>query len=266
MSEPVVLCDIDERKVATVVLNRPSVNNAYNAEVVAALTDTFMTLAADDTIRAVVVRGNGPHFQAGADLKWLDEIGRMDAAANLATSTKTAAAVRGLNEMPMPVVALVHGACIGGGTGIVAAADVVIASEEAVFAISEARWGVFASVIFPQLNAAIGARQVRRYAATCERFGAERAREIGLVHEVCPSGELDRALAPVIDGILRAGPRAVRATKRSVMTCAGDIMGDALFAEIVQQHADVRQSAEAREGFGSFLEKRDPDWYPGETG
>lgn len=262
MSDAVVLCDIDERGVATVTLNRPAVNNAYNAEVVAALLETFGTLREDESLRAVVIRGNGPHFQAGADLQWLDEIGRMDAAANLATSTRTAAAVRGLNEMPVPVIALVHGACIGGGTGIIAAADVVIASSDAIFAISEARWGVFASIIFPQLNAAIGARQVRRYAVTCERFGADQARALGLVHEVCTPGGLDEAAAPIIDGILRAGPRAVRATKRSVMQCAGQFMDERQFEELVQLHADVRQTAEAREGFTSFREKRDPDWYP----
>lgn len=262
MSNAVVLCAVDERRIATVTLNRPRVNNAYNAEVVAALIDTFGKLREDESLRAIVIRGNGPHFQAGADLQWLDEIGRMDPAANLETSTRTAAAVRGLNEMPIPVIALVHGACIGGGTGIVAAADVVIASSDAIFAISEARWGVFASIIFPQLNAAIGARQVRRYAVSCERFDAERAREIGLVHEVCAPGELDKAAVPVIDGILRAGPRAVRATKRCVMRCAEQFMHDEQFNELVQLHADVRQSAEAREGFSSFREKREPDWYP----
>lgn len=262
MSEAVVLCDIDERGIATVTLNRPAVNNAYNAEVVAALLETFGKLREDESLRAVIVRGNGPHFQAGADLQWLDEIGHMDPAENLKTSTRTAAAVRGLNEMPMPVIALVHGACIGGGTGIVAAADIVIASSDAVFAISEARWGVFASIIFPQLNAAMGARQVRRYAVSCERFGAEQARALGLVHEVCAPGELDLAASPIIDGILSAGPRAVRATKRSVMRCAGHFMDDRQFEELVQLHADVRQTAEAREGFRSFREKRDAQWYP----
>jgi len=263
MSEAVVLCDIDPAGIATVTLNRPQVNNAYNAEVVAALLDIFGSLAGNAEIRAIVVRGNGPHFQAGADLKWLAEVAELDPAANLATSQRTATAVRGLNEIPVPVIALVHGACIGGGTGIVAAADIVIATSDATFAISEARWGVFASVIFPQLIDAIGIRQLRRYAVTCERFGAEQAQKIGLVHEVCPPGGLDAALAPIIDGILRAGPDAVRQTKRSAMECAGAIMSDEVFERIVQQHADVRQSDEAREGFRSFVEKRDAGWYPG---
>ena len=189
MSNPVVLCETDRRGVATVTLNRPEVNNAYNAEVVQALLDIFTGLAAERAVRVVVIRGKGRHFQAGADLKWLQEIGRMDAEANRATSLKTASAMRGLNEMSKPTVALVHGACVGGGTGIVASCDIVIAERSATFAISEARWGMAATIIFPQLNAAIGIRQVRRYALTCERFDAERALSLGLVHELC-------ALAP----------------------------------------------------------------------
>jgi methylglutaconyl-CoA hydratase len=265
MSEAVVLCAIDDRGVATVTLNRPEVNNAYDGAVIDALLDTFARLAAHNELRAVVVRGNGRHFQAGADLKWLAAVARQDAAGNHATSRRTAAAMRGLNEMPVPVIALVHGACIGGGTGLIASADIVIATRDASFAISEARWGVFASIIFPQLIAAIGVRQLRRYATTCERFTAQQAQRIGLVHEVCEPGGLDTAAAPVIDGILRAGPDAVRQTKRSAMACAGTVMSDELFDHIVQQHADIRQSAEAREGFNSFIEKRDPDWYSGRS-
>jgi len=261
MSNAVVLCATDRRGVATVTLNRPEVNNAYNAEVVEALLDTFTGLAADPSVRVIVVRGNGRHFQAGADLKWLQEIGRMDARANRATSQKTAAAMRGLNDMEKPTVALVHGACVGGGTGIVASCDIVIAERSATFAISEARWGVAATVIFPQLNAAIGIRQVRRYALTCERFDAERALSLGLVHEVCAPGQLDTAAAPVIDGLLKAGPQAIALTKRSAMLSAGASMSDAEFERLVAEHAAKRQTPEAAEGLQSFVEKREAKWY-----
>lgn len=259
----VVLTDVDRRGVATVTLNRPDVNNAYNAEVVAALEDTFTVLAKDAALRAVVIRGNGKHFQAGADLRWLREIGTMDQEANLATSRRTAGLVRALNEFPKPTVALIHGACIGGGTGIAAACDIVLASRDAVFAISEARWGVVASVIYPQLIAAMGERNVRRYALTCERFDAAQAREMGLVHEVCEPGGLDRAAHGVIEGLLLAGPVATAQTKRGVLRCAGSIMPDALFEALVTEHAEKRQSAEATEGLQSFIEKRNPAWYPG---
>ena len=260
MSEPVVLLDTDARGVATVTLNRPAVNNAYNAEVIGALIEGCDALTSDHAVRVVVIRGNGKHFQAGADLAWLEAISHMDADANLDTSRQTALAMRRWNEMPKPTVALVHGACVGGGTGLVAGCDVVIASRDANFAISEARWGMVASIIFPQLNAAIGIRNVRRYAQTCERFDAERARAMGLVHEVCAPGGLDDAAGPVIDGLLSAAPEAVRASKLTAMRCAGAIMSDAEFDALVAEHAAKRQSAEAAEGLTSFHERRDASW------
>ena len=179
-----VQLEIDVQGVASVSLNRPEVNNAYNAELVQALTDTFETIARDASVRVVVIRGNGPHFQAGADLKWLREVGEMDEQRNLDTSYRTANLVRQLDAFPVPTIALVHGACIGGGTGIVCACDIVLASEDAIFSISEARWGAIASIIFPQLNAAIGVRNVRRFALKFERFDAKKALQIGLIHEL----------------------------------------------------------------------------------
>lgn len=262
MSDPVVLSSVDARGVARVTLNRPEKNNAYNAELVAALLDTFTALAGDPMVRVVVIRGNGRHFQAGADLNWLSAVAAQDEAANLETSRRTALVVRGLNEFPKPTIALIHGACIGGGTGVAAACDVVIASSDAHFAISEARWGLYASVIFPQLIAAIGERQVRRYALTCERFDAVEAQRIGLVHAICEPGELDAAAAPIIEALLSAAPKAVAQTKRDVMRCAGSVMDDAMCESLVAAHAAKRQTAEAAEGFASFTGKRDPAWYP----
>lgn len=262
MGKVVVLTEIDSRGVTTVTLNRPCVNNAYNAKVLQALIDACERLGRDDSVRVVVIRGNGRHFQAGADLAWLEETRRMDKQANLETSRLTALAMRRLNELPKPTVALVHGACIGGGTGIAASCDVVVASRDAVFAVSEARWGMIASIIFPQLIAAVGIRNVRRYALTCERFDAERAHAIGLVHEVCEPGRLDEAATPIIEGLLAAAPEAIRESKRVVLECAGTMISDAQFEELVAVHAVKRQSVEAAEGLASFLEKRDADWYP----
>lgn len=262
MSEPVVLCSVDARGIARVTLNRPDKNNAYNAELVQALLDTFGALAGDPRVRVVVIRGNGRHFQAGADLHWLSEVAAQDEAANLDASRRTAQVVRGLNEFPKPTLALIHGACIGGGTGVAAACDIVIATRDASFAISEARWGIFASVIFPQLNAAIGERNVRRYALTCERFDAAEARRIGLVHEICEADGLDAAAAPIIEALLIASPKGVAQSKRELMRCAGSVMDEGLFESLVAAHAAKRQTAEAAEGFASFVEKRDPAWYP----
>lgn len=261
MSEPVVLCAIDVRGVATVTLNRPALNNAYNAEFLAALIDTCGRLASDPQVRVVVIRGNGAHFQAGADLTWLRALANMDAAANHAASTATAEAMRGLNEMAKPTVALVHGFCVGGGTGIVASCDIVVAERGATFAISEARWGMAATIIFPQLVAAMGLRNVRRYALSGERFDARRAEVLGLVHEVCQPGQLDASAAPIIDALLKIGPEAQALSKLSALRCADALIDAALFARLVDEHASKRRSAEAAEGLASFAEKREASWY-----
>lgn len=261
----VVLCSVDKRGVATVTLNRPERNNAYNGEVIEALISGVEALAADPAVRVVVIRGNGRHFQAGADLSWLKEMGRLSPLENIEVSRRTASAIQGLTELPKPTVALIHGGCFGGGTGIAAAADVVIASEDAIFSITEARWGVMAGIIVPHLNAAIGVRNVRRYALTCERFGALAAQEMGLVHQVCAEGGLDEAAAPVIEGLLMSAPEALAQTKRRALIEAGLDLSGAHFTELVEEHALKRQSDEAKEGLASFLEKRPPIWYPGDA-
>ena len=262
MSEPVVLLDVDHRGVATVSINRPHVNNAYDGALIIALTSAVKRCAEDDAVRVVVIRGKGRHFQAGADLRWLKQIGQLSPAENLAVSHRTASAIRGLTELPKPTVALIQGGCFGGGTGIAAACDIVIASEDALFSVTEARWGVIASVIIPQLNAAIGPRNTRRFALTCERFGAETAAAIGLVHQVCPVGGLDAAAEPVIENLLLAAPDATAQTKRAILRDAGLIVSEDYFDELVAAHAAKRQTDEAQEGLASFAEKRRPAWFP----
>jgi methylglutaconyl-CoA hydratase len=262
MSQAAVLTSVDSRGVATITLNRPTVNNAYDGHLLQGLADAAAATARNPGVRLVVIRGNGRHFQAGADLAWLTDIAAQDAAANLAASRLTAETLRALNALAVPTVALVQGACIGGGTGLVASCDVVIAEDSAVFAISEARWGLVASIIFPQLIAAIGLRQVRRYALSCERFDAARAQVLGLVHEICAPGTLDQAAATVIEGVLSAGPDAVAASKRSALAAAGTLGEDDLFERLIAEHAAKRQSAEAVEGLRSFTDKRAAAWYP----
>lgn len=264
MSEqPPVLSEVDARGVATVTLNRPQVNNAYDGAMVQALLEGARALGADERVRAVVIRGAGRHFQAGADLNWLESVRTASAEENLRVSQATTDAVRTLDAMPKPTVALVHGACFGGGTGIVAACDVVLAEEGAVFSIAEARWGLHAGPIIPQLNAAMGPRNVRRYALTGERFDAAKAAMLGLVHEVVANGALDAALAPILDGILKNGPAAVAETKRIVFEEAGLAIDDARAVRLARSHADKRMSEEGAEGLLSFREKREARWYPG---
>jgi methylglutaconyl-CoA hydratase len=164
------------------------------------------------------------------------------------------------------VVALIHGGCFGGGTGIAAACDVIVADETAIFSITEARWGLTAGIIVPQLLSRIGAGRLRRYALTCERFDARRAFEIGLVDEVCAEGKLDEAAAPILDALLHCPPRALAETKEAALKYARLYYNAVELAEMARPHGMKRLSDEADEGLRSFLEKREPSWYPGDAG
>src|SRR6195256_1926104 len=188
-----VLWDLDQRGVATVTLNRPEVNNAYDSGLINGVLAAMDDLGKKPRLRVVVLRGNGKHFQAGADLKWINAVRPQSAAENEAVSRATFEAVQRLNTLPIPTVALVQGGCFGGGTGVISACDVVIAADNALFSITEVRWGLTAAIIIPQLWDAIGVRQVRRYALTGERFGALEAQRIGLAHLVVPAETLAAA-------------------------------------------------------------------------
>ena len=255
-----VLWSLDPRGVARVILNRPEVNNAYNGAMIEGLHQAMDALANEANLRAVLITGNGRHFQAGADLNWLNAVRNGSPEENEHASRRTAEAVDRLNRLPVPTIALVQGFCVGGGTGLIAACDVVIAAEDAKFAISEVRWGLTAAIIIPQLADAIGARQLRRYALTAERFSAEEARRIGLVHEVVPAAELEAAGERIVDALLANGPKAMAETKSLALEYAfGKIDADVM-AALTISHARKRQSDEAREGLASFAEKRAANW------
>jgi methylglutaconyl-CoA hydratase len=257
--EPVLL-DIDSRGIARVALNRPEVNNAYDGALIEALLAVLDRLEKTGGLRAVIVSGKGRHFQAGADLKWIETVRRAPREENIRVSRATARAVWRLNAAPVPAIALVQGACFGGGTGLIAACDVVIAAEDAMFSIAEVRWGLTAAIIVPQLNDAIGVRQVRRYALTGERFSAAEARRIGLVHEVVPAAELESAGTRMAEAILQNGPQAIAQTKALALKSARADLDEAAFERLVESHADKRLSAEAAEGLASFAEKRAAKW------
>ncbi|MBM09142.1 MAG: enoyl-CoA hydratase [Magnetovibrio sp.] len=262
MRDSIVLTEIDPRGVATITLNRPEVNNAYNSFMIQELLSAVQELMQNELVRIIVLRGNGRHFQAGADLNWINEVSNLNSAENFTVSQDTTDAVRFLNQCPKPTIALVHGACFGGGTGIVAACDIVIASMDAIFSIAEVRWGLHAGPILPQLAAAIGTRNLRRFALTGERFDATQAWEIGLVHEVCEKNELDETVETIIDAILKNGPEAIADTKRIIFETEHLNVDDNKARDLAVDHARKRCTAEATEGLASFLEKREASWYP----
>jgi methylglutaconyl-CoA hydratase len=256
-----VLWSVDARGVAYVTLNRPAVYNAYNGDMISGLLKAYDALGAQ-ALRAVVITGKGKNFQAGADVNWLDAVRRSPPAENLRASRMTAEAVQRLNLLPVPTVALVQGYCFGGGTGIVSACDIVIAADNAAFSIAEVRVGVAGTIIIPQLNDAIGLRQVRRYALTGERFDAAEARRIGLVHEVVPLEKLEAAGERIVGHLLNNGPDAVMQTKICALRSAWAHLDEEEFNRLIETHSAKRQSAEAAEGLGAFLEKRRAHWAP----
>jgi methylglutaconyl-CoA hydratase len=260
MRNETVLWAVDRRGVATVTLNRPEVNNAYDEALIQGLHDAMDALGALPAVRLVVLRGAGRHFQAGADLKWIARLSAESAEKNEQASRATALAVHRLNHLPLPTVVLVQGACFGGGTGIVAACDVVIAVQDAIFSIAETRWGLMAGIILPQLADAIGVRQVRRYALSGERFGAEEARRIGLVHEVAPAAQLEAVGERLVEQLLQNAPQANAQTKALALEFAWGAPDDATLERLIVQHATKRRSAEATEGLASFREKRPARW------
>ena len=262
MSGNPVLWNLDERGVATVTLNRPEVNNAYDAGLIGGVLAAMDDLGTKPSLRVVVLKGNGKHFQAGTDLKWINGVRPKSPGENEEVSRATFEAVQRLNLLPIPTVALVQGGCFGGGTGVISACDVVIAADNAMFSITEVRWGLTAAIIIPQLCDAIGVRQVRRYALTGERFDAQEARRIGLAHEVVPLAELESAGARMVAQLLANGPEALAETKRLALESSfgGMSVDDEAYARLVRMHAARRQTAEASEGLASFAEKRAGNW------
>lgn len=263
MSGAPVLHSLDERGVATVTLNRPEVGNAYNGDLIQGLLAAMDALSARPELRVVLLRGNGKHFQAGADLAWVRSIARGSSEDNIQASRATAEAVDRLNRLPVPTVALVQGGCFGGGTGVVAACDVVIAADNAVFSITEVRWGLTAAIIIPQLSDAISVRQLRRYALTAERFGAAEAQRIGLVHMLVPAEGLAAAGEEMVGRLLENAPAAIAETKATALRSAWGGFDRQTFDALVGAHAQKRQTAEATEGLASFAEKRSAKWSRG---
>jgi len=262
MSSSAILTSLDQRGVATVTFNRPEVNNAYNEDFIQGVLSGLDALGKEKGLRAVVLKGNGRHFQAGADLKWINSVRPKSAAENREVSRATAEAVDRLNRCPVPVVALVHGGCFGGGTGIVSACDVVIAADNSIFSISEVRWGLHAAIIVPHLNDTIGMRQARRYAITGERFDAQEARRIGLVHEVVPLDRLEARGAEIVAQILENSSSAMAKTKQHILESAWSGFDRATLDALIDSHASARQTEEAAEGLASFAEKRRASWAP----
>jgi methylglutaconyl-CoA hydratase len=251
---------IDARGVATLTLNRPDVHNAFDDHLIAELTHKLRGLDHNASVRAVVLTGEGKSFSAGADLNWMKRIARYSEAENIRDAVALASLMRTLNGLSKPTVGRVQGAAFGGGVGLVACCDMALADSAAVFALSEVRLGLIPAVISPYVIGAIGERNARRYFLTAERFDAQEALRIGLVHGVANDGELDAAVSRVLDELLKGGPKAIAAAKELIAHVAGHPIDQVLAEETASRIAQIRVSPEGREGIAAFLDKRPANW------
>jgi methylglutaconyl-CoA hydratase len=250
---------INPGPVTTVELNRPDVRNALDDGLIGELTDWAASIRADGSVRAVVLRGAGEVFCAGADIGWMARTAAFTTEQNLDDARRTARMLQAIDSLPVPVVGRVHGAAIGGGAGLAALCDIVIAAEATIFAFPEARLGIVPAMIAPYVVRKIGMSAARELCLSGVRFDARRAREIGLVHDVVPAGELDAAVLHRVEAFLRAAPSAIAVTKRLIADVAGRRPADVL-SLTVDTIAAQRASPDGQEGLRAFLEKRPPAW------
>ena len=245
--------------VATVTLARPDKRNALNDELIGELARCIEELAEDDDVRVVVLTGEGDFFCAGADVGYMRDTANLSYEENLEDARRIAAMCGAVDECPKPVVARVRGAAIGGGVGLVAAADVAVAEEGTVFAFTEVRLGISPAAIAPFVLRKIGQSWTRALFLTGERFDAARAQAVGLVHEVAAEGNLDAIVQEKVAGLLAGGPEALATTKALLRELRNADPGEA--TEILARRiAELRTGEEGQEGLGAFLEKREPAW------
>ena len=260
MTTPLIDVQRPSAHVARVFLNRPDVRNAFNEESIAALTRTFLDLAQDTRLRAIVLGGHGKAFCAGADLGWMRQMASYDWEQNRADAQALADMLWAIYACPVPVVGRVHGDCYAGGVGLAAVCDVLVAAEGVSFCLSEARLGLLPGTISPYVIRAMGEQAARRYFVTAERFSAAQAQAMGFVHEVCAAEAIDAKVDEIVATLIANGPMAVRACKLLVQDVAGVPISPELRAETARRIANIRASDEGREGVQSFLNKRAPAW------
>jgi methylglutaconyl-CoA hydratase len=248
-----------EGTVEYVMLNRPEVRNALNDRVVDELTHWAAAVGDDEDVRVAVLSGTGKAFCAGADLAWMSQMVAYTHEENVRYASAVARMFSALDRLPVPLVGRVHGAALGGGAGLVAVCDVVVADEEMTFGFTEVKVGIVPAVISPYVLAKIGLSAARELFLTGQRFDAARAKAIGLVHRTLPESEIDRGVVAYVDEFLTAAPEAIAAAKELLRRVWGRPIQDTI-GLTADALATRRNSAEGQEGMKAFLEKRNPTW------
>jgi methylglutaconyl-CoA hydratase len=248
-----------DNAVEYLTLNRPDVRNAFNEHVIEELTRWAEATAADRAVRCVVLSGAGKIFSAGADVTWMSKMVSYTREENIRDARAMARMFSALDSLPVPLIGRIHGAALGGGAGLAAVCDIVVADEGATFGFTEVKLGILPAVISPYALAKIGRSAARELFLTGMRFGAQRAKEIGLVHAVVPLEQIDVRIQEYVNEVLSAGPEGIAAVKTLIPAVWSRVAADAMdiTAEAI---ATRRVSAEGQEGLHAFLGKRKPDW------
>jgi methylglutaconyl-CoA hydratase len=252
--------DRDDRGVVTLTLDRPAARNAFDADLMRAITEAVTDLAGDDGLRALVITGAGDAFSAGADLGWMSAMAGYSFDENVADSRRFERMLRAVHDFPAPTVARVNGHALGGAAGLLGCVDIAVAVRGAWLGFTEVRVGIVPAMISAYVQPRIGLANARRYFLTGERFDADRAFHLGLVHEVCDPDDLDAVTDRVLDEVLAAGPQAQREVKRLIaaIDAAEDL--DASEQVRVESISRMRVSEEGQEGMRAFFERRPAAW------
>lgn len=251
---------VDDHGVATLTLARPDKHNALNGEMIAELATAAARLASDDSVRVIVLRGDGATFCAGGDLAWMQAQFSATRAERLRQARALADMLRAWNELPKPVIAAVHGNAFGGGIGLMCVCDASIAVVTAKFGLTETRLGLIPATIGPYVIARLGEGKARRIFFSPRLFGAEEARELGLVSSVIPADGFEAAITAEVTPYLSAAPHAI-ASAKALARYLGPVIDDAVTSATIERLADTWEGAEAQDGVAAFLEKRKPDWF-----
>lgn len=260
-----IIIDLADQQFPIIKLNRPDVRNAFDEIMIKELRNAFEVLKKAQQTRAVFLQGEGKVFSAGADLAWMQRMVHYTIERNYEDAKALALLMNEIYNFPLPVIAVVHGAAIGGGLGLAAACDIALVREEAVFALTEVKLGLIPAVIAPYVINAIGERAAHRYFLTGEKFSALTAKELGLAHELFNNDSIDELILNLKLNLTQSSPAAMREAKSLIQSCIRKPINHDMIEDTISRIANIRVSKEGQEGLNAFLHKRLPSWLKSEN-
>ena len=262
-SDSEVVCHLETSGALRICINRPALHNAFNDHVIGLLIAAFDTAATDDQVRVVILQSEGKNFSAGADLNWMKSMAQLNLEENRQDAAELARLMHIIYTCPKPVIARVQGASFGGALGLIACSDIAIATNNARFCLSEVKIGLVPAVISPYVSKAMGARAAQRYFITAEEFNADKALQLGLLHEVVNNESLDDVVNTIAETLVANSPQAVAAAKTLAHYVSDNTINDTTITYTTDLIAKIRVSSEGQEGLSAFLEKRKANWNKG---